>query len=196
MEPIESPAVRVLIRMLTARRDASTRPLVVALDGRSGVGKSTLAAELAGTLDGSVLDGDGFFAGGVMVRSDAPGRLAADCIDWRRERPVLEVLRQGSEAKYHAFDWEAFNGDLEPKPTVCVPKRVVIFDGVYSARPELADLVDVRVLLRVPDAVRMARLLLREGALGPWERQWQAAEDWYFQNVARPEYFDVVIDPA
>jgi hypothetical protein len=67
---------------------------------------------------------------------------------------------------------------------------------VYAARPELADLIDMRVLLRVPDAVRMERLLAREGSLGPWERQWHAAEEWYFANVAPPEAFDVVIDGA
>jgi uridine kinase len=186
--------VRALVRTISAERDASTRPLVVALDGRSGVGKSSLAAALAGALDGSVLDGDSFFAGGVAVRNDAPERLAADCIDWRRLRPVLEALRHGRETSYHAFDWEAFNGNLETKPTRCVPTRVVILDGVYAARPELADLIDVRVLLRVPDAVRIERLLAREGSLGPWERQWHAAEEWYFENVAPPEAFDVVID--
>jgi len=196
VEPIDSPAVRALVHRLLAQRDASTRPLVVALDGRSGVGKSSVAAALAVALDGSVLDGDSFFAGGVAVRSDAPEQLAADCIDWRRLRPVLEVVRQGREARYHAFDWKAFNGNLEPSPTVCVPKRVVIVDGVYSARPELADLVDVRVLLRVSDAVRIERLHAREGALGPWELQWHRAEAWYFQNVAPAEGFDVVIDAA
>jgi uridine kinase len=194
IEPIHSPAVRALVNGLIAQRNASTRPLVVALDGRSGVGKSSLAAALAGALDGSVLDGDSFFAGGVVVRSDAPERLAADCIDWRQQRPVLALLRHGREATYHAFDWQAFNGNLEPRPTVCVPKRVVIFEGVYSARPELADLVDVRVLLRVPEAVRIERLLAREGAISPWEGQWHAAEEWYFRHAAPPEGFDVVID--
>ena len=193
---IDSPAVRALVRRLLAQRTASTRPLVVALDGRSGVGKSSLAAPLAVALDGTVLDGDSFFAGGVTVRSDCPERLAADCIDWRRLRPVLELLRQGREATYHAFDWEAFDGNLEPTPTVCVPKRVVILDGVYSARPELADLVDVRVLLRASDAVRIERLHAREGVLGPWELQWHQAEAWYFQNAAPAEDFDVVIDEA
>ena len=38
------------------------------------------------------------------------------------------------------------------------PADVVIVDGVYSARPELADLVDVRVLLEVPADVRSRRL--------------------------------------
>ena len=71
MAVFDSPAVRALVRRLLAQRDASTRSLVVALDGRSGVGKSSLAAGLAVALDGTVLDGDSFFAGGVAVPQPA-----------------------------------------------------------------------------------------------------------------------------
>jgi uridine kinase len=67
-------------------------------------------------------------------------------------------------------------------------------EGVYSARPELADLLDLRLLLRVPDDVRRARLLAREHVLTAWEQQWHEAEAWYFSNVAPPASFDVIIE--
>jgi hypothetical protein len=71
---------------------------------------ATLAARVAEALGACVLDSDGFFAGGVTVRSDAPQDRARDCIDWKRQRPVLEALRAGREAGYAAFDWDAFDG--------------------------------------------------------------------------------------
>src|SRR5688572_1402459 len=87
-------------------RIAQRRPFCVALDGRSGAGKSTLANRLADVMKATLIDGDGFFAGGVTVRGDLPEQRARDCIDWRRQRAVVEALRLGRTASYRAFDWE------------------------------------------------------------------------------------------
>ena len=176
------------------RARVTTRPIVVAIDGRSGTGKSTLAARLAGELDATVIDGDDFFAGGVEVRTDAPADRARDCVDWQRQRPVLEALRAGQAASYHAFDWDAFDGTLAAEATEHAPRPIILFEGVYTARPELADLVDLRVLVQVRDDVRLARLLAREGAIGPWEQQWHEAEAWYFAHAAPPAGFDVIVE--
>ena len=75
-------------------------------------------------------------------------------------------------------------------PTTVEPARLIILEGVYAARPELADLVDLRLLVRVPDTVRIARLLAREGEIGTWETQWHEAEEWYFAHDAPAEGFD------
>lgn len=178
------------------RAAAKDTPIVVAIDGRSGSGKSTLAARLASALDAGIVAGDDFFAGGTTLRDDSPAQRAEDCIDWRRQRDVLSTLRSGRGAAYRGFDWEAFDGRLTSTPTLCAPRRILLLEGVYSGRPELADLVDLRVLLRVSDALRTERLLAREGAIGPWERQWHEAEAHYFEHVAPPATFDVVLDPT
>nr|AIA13135.1 AAA domain protein [uncultured bacterium] len=181
-----------LSAMIAARTMGMNRPFVVALDGRSGAGKSTLAQWLVDTLDAALIEGDDFFAGGIDLRDDNAEARAAACIDWTRQRLVLEGLRTGRAAVWRAFDWEAFDGRLCDQATRRAPKPVVILEGVYAARPELADLVDLRVLLAVPDEVRTVRLLAREGTIGPWERQWHEAEDFYFQTVMPPEGFDAI----
>lgn len=182
-----------LIEVIRERGRELARPCVVAVDGRSGAGKSTLAARIVEALGACVLDGDGFFAGGVTVRSDTPQDRARDCIDWKRQRPVLESLRAGREASYAAFDWAAFDGRLAAEPTVVEPRPVVLFEGVYTARPELSDLVDLRLLLQIGGATRVARLLAREGSITAWERQWHEAEDWYFTHLAPTHAFDVIV---
>jgi uridine kinase len=170
------------------------RPTLVAIDGRSGVGKSTFAGALARVLRAAVVEGDDFFAGGVGLRTDSPAERAELCIDWRRQRAVLETLRQNRRATWHRFDWIAFDGSLEESETVCDPVPIVVLEGVYSGRPELADCVDVRTLLTAPPAVRLARLVAREGAIGPWEKQWHEAEDHYFASIVTPASFDLVLD--
>ena len=70
----------------------------------------------------------------------------------------------------------------------------MLFEGVYRARPELSDLVDLRILLRVSEPTRVARLLEREGSIGAWERQWHEAEEWYFTHVVPAHGFDLILD--
>lgn len=190
---LDADDTQTFVVFVRERARGFARPYLVALDGPSGAGKSTLAATLAEPLGACVLDGDDFFAGGVTVRSDAPEERARACIDWNRQRPVLETLRAGRMASYLAFDWDAFNGRLDDEPTVVEPRSVVLFEGVYTARPELGDLVDLRVLLWVSEATRIARLLAREGNLSAWERQWHEAEEWYFTHLAPPQAFDVIL---
>jgi para-aminobenzoate synthetase len=184
----------LLADLLAARAEGLDRPFTVALDGRSAAGKTTLAAVLAGILDAAVIEGDDFYAGGTEVRSDRPADLVAACIDWPQQRAVLEALRSGGQAAWHAFDWDAFDGRACAELTVLAPKPIVILEGVYSARPELSDLIDLAVFVRADEGVREARLIAREGQIGPWERQWHAAEDYYFEFVRPLTSFDALID--
>lgn len=173
-----------------------TGPLIVAIDGRSGVGKSTFARALAARLGGRVIDGDDFYAGGTGILGDSPESRAARCIDWQAQARVLATLRQGQAASYHAFDWDAFDGSLQATVTTVAPAPIILLEGVYAARPDLRDLLDLRLLLRAPDALRLSRLTAREGKIGPWETQWHEAEEWYFTHAAPAAAFDLVLDPA
>jgi predicted GIY-YIG superfamily endonuclease/uridine kinase len=193
--PGDVARVRSAIKRLAEGR---TTPLLVALDGRSGAGKSTLAREVAEAVGGRVVDCDDFYAGGTFEEwARRSAREKADLvIDWRRlRREVIEPLRAGRAAVWHPIDWTTMMG-LSPDVITCEPAPVVILDGAYSARPELSDLVDLRILVQLPDAVRRERLRLREGAdyVERWHAVWDEAEDYYFTQVRPPSSFDVVID--
>ena len=169
------------------------RPFIVAIDGRSGTGKSTLAGTLAQRLQAEILSGDDFFAGGEHILDETPQTLAEICIDWQEQREVLERLHLSKDAQFCPYDWDAFDGSKNAIPRIVRARPIVIFEGVYSARPELRDLVDLHVLLDVPDKVRRIRLLKREGEISEREQQWHRAEDWYFRSSATHETFDVVV---
>lgn len=185
-----------VVRSRSARRGIDD-PFVVAIDGRSGAGKSTLAAALAAAVGATIIEGDDFYAGGTAEEWDgwSPAEKADRCVDWRRQRPVLEAVRRGEEPTWLAYDWEAFDGRLADEVRRRPPSSVVILEGAYSARPELADLVDLRVLLAVPEAQRRRQLLEREGDdyRDDWERRWSEAEDHYFAAVVPPPAFDLVL---
>src|SRR5207245_216626 len=109
-QAMPSPAVDTVVAAIRACSGSAHR-LVVAIDGRSGSGKSTVAEAVARAIDAVIVPCDDFFAAGV---SDAewdrrtPAQRAADAIDWRRlKREALEPLRTGRPARWHAFDFSA-----------------------------------------------------------------------------------------
>ena len=68
---------------------------------------------------------------------------------------VLEQLPRVGQATWRPFDWDADDWDRDTVPlaaerVVARADRVVILDGAYSCRPELHDLLDLRVLLDIP----------------------------------------------
>ena len=193
MRPAVAGDADTLADIVTASAQQKVSPFIVAVDGRSGVGKSTIAQALAERLDACVVEGDDFYAGGIELRSDSAASRAAACIDWTRQRTIIEALAAGRSAHWRAFDWEAFDGRLCDESTKLEPRPVVILEGVYAARPELADLLDLRVVLVVPDEERLARLAAREGTIGPWERQWHEAEHFYFEAIMPIDRFDIII---
>ena len=190
-------SVDLLVQRIEELRRHGSGPVLVALDGRSGAGKSTLAAAVGPRTGALVIDGDDFYSGGSDEYWEAvEARRKMDLvIDWRRQRAVLEELRRGRPATWRPYDWDADNGCLGEEITAG-PVGIVILDGAYSSRPELADLLTVRVLLKVDRDVRRDRLLRREGERyrAEWEARWGAAEDLYFEMVMPPGAFDLVLD--
>jgi len=201
---IPASAIEALLAVLHQRLRDATRPIVVAIDGRSGSGKSTVAAMLAPSLGAVIVPADDFFAAGVTdAQWDARSlaERASDALDWQRLRTeALEPLRAGQPGRWHAFDFSSgARGDgsyrMRHEPTVLLPGPVVILDGAYSARPELADLIDVAVLVEAPSSLRHQRLAAREKprVLEQWRARWDAVEEHYFGRVRPPASFDFVV---
>ncbi|HKB81041.1 MAG TPA: hypothetical protein VKH35_15140, partial [Thermoanaerobaculia bacterium] len=173
-------------------------------DGRSGAGKSTVAAALADLLQATVIPTDDFYAAEIPDdgwEARAAAARARDAIDWRRmRRSALDPLLAGQPAVWHPFDFAAGprrDGTyrMSPQTVRREPAPVVILDGAYSARPELDDVIDVSVLIDIPTDMRLARLAAREEPefLAAWHERWDAAEDYYFAQVRPRSAFDLVV---
>ena len=184
-----------------SRRDSTRRRCA----GRwSGSGKSTLAALVAAELEAVIVPGDDFFAAEITDAEwdlfDAPGRARA-AIDWRRlRREALEPLIAGRAASWHPFDFAAGTRPDGSYPRsaeteVRQPGSVIVVDGAYSCRPELADLIDVAVLVDVPVSERHLRLASRDDKAfsDAWHARWDAAEDHYFTRIRPASSFDLVV---
>ena len=197
--------IDTLARIIGDVLAAEGGPIVVAIDGPSGAGKSTIARAVAAVLGATVVATDDFFAA-ELTRAEWDRRSASerarDAVDWARlRRCALEPLRAGQQAAWHPFDFAAGErADGSYGIASHVEQRaaapVILIEGAYSSRPELADLIELTVLVDAPEDVRRARLKAREAApfLAAWHERWDAAEAHYFQRVRPVESFDVVID--
>lgn len=167
------------------------RPVVIAIDGASASGKSTLAEHLAGRLDAGILHMDDFYrdeSEAIRRSYDAAAGILR-YFDWERLRDeALMPLRAGVPARFRPFDWQRGFGLGQVVAVDAAP--VMIVEGVYSARPELRHLIDVTVLVTAADKVRRERRLQRHSP-HEWQRRWDDAELLYF---AAHHDFDYVVD--
>ena len=193
-----------IISLIKQKLSRSTSPLVIALDGGSGCGKSTIAKCISEEVNASIIPCDDFFAATITDDEwDAKeaNERARDAIDWRRLRTeALEPLLRGQSARWNAFDFEsgqAADGTykLSSEFKILDPNPIIILDGIYSAREELSDLVNLSVLVDVPIAIRHARLNEREEAtfLKAWHERWDKAEAWYLSKAKPPQSFDLIV---
>ena len=146
-----------------------------------------------------MLEGDDFYRN-TLPTLTVPQRVAMSdlgvvdaVIDWARLRDeALLPLRANQAAAFQPYDWDADDGRLAPLKTIPAADLVIV-EGVYAARPELADLIDLAVYLGVDPQVRAQRYTEREDD-PDWQRFWERGETHYFNVVRPPASFDIQLD--
>lgn len=151
--------------------------IVVAIDGRSGAGKTTLATALSRVLDCDVVHTDDFF---LPPELRTPERYAEAGGNVHYERMRKEVIdRIGNTFSYRKFDCSTMSaGEL-----VRVNKKdFLIVEGAYSLHPYFGKYYDVAVFCDVDKETQRARILKRNGAktLSVFETKWIPLEEKYF----------------
>jgi uridine kinase len=169
--------------------------LLIGIDGCGGSGKSTLARELADAFSNvTIVKMDDFYLPSLLRKDKEfiPGQIGST-FDWQRlKAQVLIPLSQNLYAKYQRYDWDS---DSLAEWRIVSPGNVVIVEGVYSTRRELADFYDLRIWVACPREIRLARGLARDGESmrDRWEREWMPLEDIYVQRHRPDETADLVV---
>lgn len=155
------------------------RARLVALDGMSCVGKTTLASEVAAVLVGAgrpvvrVSYDDFHHPRDVRHRQDrlSPEGYLLDSYDaGALRRLVLDPVTAGrAEVRTASFDLAA-DEPVSPAATGVTADAVVLVEGEFLLSPEFDDVWDVGVLLVADPAAVLERALGRDGDLGTREQ--------------------------
>jgi hypothetical protein len=170
----------VAARARAAVRDGAP---VVAVDGPSGAGKTTLAGRLAAALGAVPV---------VHVEDLYPGWDGLDAVVPRLVAGVLAPLAAGRDGRFRRWDWAA-GADGEPVTVPAGPLLVV--EGAGAAARAAAPYLAFVVWLDGPPAWRRERALARDGdTYAPhWER-WAAQERVHFAREGTRGRADVVLE--
>lgn len=168
-------------------------PVLVALDGPCGSGKTTLAARLEQQLAGClVVHTDDFY---LPPARRVPGWESIPCANMdleRLRREVLEPAQQGQPFFYRPYSCR--KGEYLPAQP-CPPPRVLLVEGSYSHHPALASCFALRVFLRCPPAEQARRLQAREGErYAAFVSRWIPLEQGYFSRYRVEAGADLVLE--
>lgn len=155
------------------------KPLIVAIDGCCGSGKSTYAKELQQHLDATVIHCDDFFLPLDLRTSERLAEIGGN-IHYERLSAVLGKVREGKAFVYQTYDCSTdsyVDRNYEPS-------SVVIVEGSYALHPTLRHFYDVKVLLTVDSQTQYDRLLKREGdGIDNFVNKWIPLENRYFDQL-------------
>jgi uridine kinase len=180
----------------------------VGVDGVDGVGKSTFAAELATAVRQAGrevvhLSADGFHR--RRAERHRRGRHSAegfwlDSYDYPALRSdLLDGFGPGGTGRYREAGHDLDSDQILDLPwRTCPADSVLILDGLFLHRAELAGWWDFSIFLRVPFAVSIARMAHRDGSDPdpdhPSNARYVGGQRLYFAACSPWERADLIVD--
>jgi uridine kinase len=143
-----------------------TPPLLVAIVGGSGAGKSWLAQRLRAALGGKAVHFslDDFYRDRSHLPPARRARINFDhprAIDWAEVEAVLRDCQAGRNAALPCYDFQ--NHSRLPATKVLKPKPIVLMDGLWLLRrPSLRRWFGLGIFLDCPAHLRLSRRIKRD----------------------------------
>ncbi len=167
--------------------------LLVAIDGRCGAGKTTVAKRLSDKFECNVIHTDDFF---LSPEKRTPERLSTPGGNIDVERFIIEVMTQlksGTPFSYRPYD--CHTGSFKA-PMHVTPTKLTIIEGSYSCHPLLWDSYDLRIFVDIDEQTQLERISARNGkdAVGVFESRWIPLEEKYFEAFSIRERCDAVVE--
>jgi uridine kinase len=155
--------------------------LVIAVDGRSGAGKTALAAALGAELAAPVVALEDLYGGwdGLEHGIDL---LVSE---------VLEPVAAGRPARVPRYDWAAGQWT---QPWVLDPPGLLIVEGVGAGARRAAACESALIWMDAPAPVRQRRALDRDGeTFAPYWEQWAAQEEAMLARERTPQRAGMIV---
>lgn len=184
LSPVPDPVLDA-IRPLLSRQER----VLVAIDGRCGAGKTTLAARLQAEFPCRVFHMDDFF---LQPYQRTPERLQAPGENVDHERFLQEVLLPAARGEGVVYRPYLCAHEVLGPAVFVPPARLTIVEGSYACHPALWPYYHLRIFLTVDSREQLRRIEARSGPekLRQFIDRWIPLEEQYFRACSLAERCD------
>jgi uridine kinase len=174
---------------------AGDKPKIIAIDGRCGIGKSTLAFLLKQEVDCNLFHLDDFFLPFEMKTIERLSTPGGNIYYERFKEEVLTPLLRGESVVHQPYNCQIRALD-EPIHTKL--KKLTIVEGVYSLHPSLQSAYDYKIFLTMDKEVQLERIRKRSGEkkLQDFINKWIPMEEHYFNELKIEEQCHLSVDTS
>lgn len=166
--------------------------VVVAIDGKCGSGKTTLAEELKNKFDLSVVHMDDFYLPFQKRSKNWMNEIGGHMDFDRLIESVLVPYKNHKETDYISYD--CHNDKYLQKIDIDLDKPLVI-EGAYSCYPKIVSFVDYKIYIDIDDDRQYERLKNRNAkAVDKFLSMWIPFENKYFDTFKIKENADLLIN--
>ncbi len=185
----EKPAYRIaagqMIRLIPLLSHLAALPekqgaYIIAIDGHSASGKTTMAAHLKQLLGASIVHMDDFFLPMALRTKERLAQPGGNVHYERFKSEILPNIGRTQGFEYRPFDCSKMDlGLFLPVPA----SKWRIVEGAYSCHPAFKDYMDVRVFSHVSKEEQALRILKRNGPemAQMFASRWIPMEEAYFK---------------
>lgn len=175
--------------------EQDTKPVIVAIDGMCGAGKSYLGDLIAEEFHCNIFHMDDYFLPLDMKTEDRLSIPGGNVHYERFKEEVIQGIQEGGMITYQPFLCSV----MEYGKTVQVNStKLTIVEGTYALHPTLIDAYDYKIFLKVDSMIQQARILKRNGKEKQKDfiQKWIPLERLYFDNLHIEEQCDVIYDTS
>ncbi|WP_406831064.1 AAA family ATPase [Pedococcus sp. KACC 23699] len=169
-----------IVRLIATSEPRCGSTRLVALDGPSGAGKTTLAADVAEALGAPVIHMDDLYPGwdGLAASTE------------RVESWVVAPLLSGGPARYRRWDWEA--GEYAEWHEAA--GDVIVLEGCGSGALPGGTFLSVLVWVDADPTERRTRAVARDPGYAPFWDRWAAQEQALYAADGTRARADLLLD--
>lgn len=166
-------------------------PFILAIDGQSASGKTTLGEKIAERYGGNLFHMDDFFLQPAQRTGKRLSEIGGN-VDYERFAQVLSQIKEGKEIEYQVYNCKKqCLGEQER----IRPVHWNIVEGSYSMHPYFGDCYDLKIVVTIDREAQKERILERNGRemLPRFLEEWIPKENEYLNAFQIFEKADIIL---